>query len=113
MNRRLRYASRSLHRRLVPYTAAKETWTLPLRRLSSQSHDLAIIERGIGFGDGHASNQLKHRQRQTDLITNRNHNGREADQTATRARSEEHTSELQPLMHTAYAVFLVKKKIHQ
>lgn len=73
MNRRLRYASAALHRRLVPYTAAKETWTLPLRRLSSQSHDLAIIERGIGFGDGHASNQFKHRQRQTDLITDRNH----------------------------------------
>src|SRR3546814_10625065 len=30
-----------------------------------------------------------------------------------RGRSEEHTSELQSLMRTSYAVFCLKKKIHQ
>src|SRR3546814_7327191 len=37
--------------------------------------------------------------------------GADAERAAVRGRSEEHTSELQSLMRTSYAVFCLKKKI--
>src|SRR3546814_403902 len=51
--------------------------------------------------DGNLSARLKYRSRlRSDII----------DRTASRIRSEEHTSELQSLMRISYAVFCLKKK---
>src|SRR3546814_6925849 len=41
------------------------------------------------------------------------HPGHEIDRPQSPARSEEHTSELQSLMRTSYAVFCLKKKKHE
>src|SRR3546814_2563083 len=70
------------------------------RRQAALQQDMLVAERGLGL----AARRL---QRFEEIVLARHHSHALA-----AARSEEHTSELQSLMRTSYAVFCLKKKTH-
>src|SRR3546814_9696112 len=82
-----------------------------------RAHDLAVIEGGaIGHRHRHRRQLHRRRQRLAEPLGGKLAVERVAEPAGPRVisvrrlRSEEHTSELQSLMRTSYAVFCLKKK---
>src|SRR3546814_9078003 len=72
--------------------------------------DLDHIRRA---SQGQRSRADHHRWSRPSTICRWRHGSRQGTLDEARYRSEEHTSELQSLMRNSYAVFCLKKKIHQ
>src|SRR3546814_2250155 len=64
----------------------------------------------LALGEGRHAEQRGLRRIAAPCRPFRIERGHQLDQRALRGRSEEHTSELQSLMRTSYAVFCLKKK---
>src|SRR3546814_6983231 len=97
---------------LFPYTT--------LFRSSYQKRKASVNQANVGWRDGYLGSEnnwgslAQPGDPRYDNITNRpeGNDVYQVPQNASYDRSEEHTSELQSLMRTSYAVFCLKKKKH-
>src|SRR3546814_1093820 len=78
------------------------------RLIGADGNDYLDGSEGIDHLEGGAGNDVYITDDASDVVVEVAGGG--TDQVQTTARSEEHTSELQSLMRTSYAVFCLKKK---